>query len=160
MIDPRTWLDKHIELLRLEHNPNGDPEVDVVNCLWNLAQEIGVQLRGCSHTHFAMIVQAMVEEYTAPQAPAAAEPSASSALVVNGVTSTLTLPQLKGAEVRFGRQGKKMKQNDLAEIVDIPNSTISRWENGEFIPTDAQVKTMGDALGLPLTPMPTKQLPL
>jgi DNA-binding XRE family transcriptional regulator len=154
MSDARTWLDKRIKELRIEQEAGGDRHA-VDYYLWSLAGGIGEHLRGCNSIQFAMAVEAMVTEYAAslPLAPAGFPVP-----VVNGITSTLTMAQLEGAEVRFARLAKKYEQNELGVLTGLPNSTISKWENGKFTPTDEQRARMRAVLDLP--PMPTMQLPL
>ena len=48
------------------------------------------------------------------------------------------------------RKEKKMTQEDLAKILGVTNKTISRWENGNYMPDLSLLKPLSEVLGISL----------
>jgi putative zinc finger/helix-turn-helix YgiT family protein len=45
--------------------------------------------------------------------------------------------QLSGSEIRFLRKHMGLKAKDFAKELGVRNVTVSRWENGEFAPSES-----------------------
>jgi transcriptional regulator with XRE-family HTH domain len=52
-----------------------------------------------------------------------------------------------GKRLRAMRISKQLTQSQLAEIVGVETATISRWETGEFLPSDENADALLPALG-------------
>ena len=48
------------------------------------------------------------------------------------------------------RKEKKMTQEDLARLLGVTNKTISRWENGNYMPDLSLLKPLSEALDISL----------
>ena len=46
------------------------------------------------------------------------------------------------------RRNKKMTQNQLAEMLNTTNKSVSKWENGSCLPDASQYKPLCDVLGI------------
>lgn len=149
MADARTWLENRVKALRLEYATDGDTQAEIGRYMWNLAMEMGAQLRGVDHGMFTMVVDALVDEYTRP-APLTTPPPSS------GVVTFLNADQLWAAETRFLRWGKGWKQTHLADLVGATNAQISDWETDKSIPSPEARARVDQALGRPPLQLPLK----
>ena len=48
------------------------------------------------------------------------------------------------------RNEKKMTQEELAKILGVTNKTVSRWENGNYMPDLSLLKPLSEVLGVSL----------
>lgn len=56
-----------------------------------------------------------------------------------------------GKFIALKRKEKNMTQEELAERLGVNNRTISRWENGNYMPDLSLLKTLSEELGVSLT---------
>jgi transcriptional regulator with XRE-family HTH domain len=52
-----------------------------------------------------------------------------------------------GANIRFARESKGLRQRDLARQLDTEAFMVSRWERGAHKPSDERMYELADALG-------------
>src|SRR2546429_4375026 len=57
------------------------------------------------------------------------------------------LPEDVGSKLAMFRQGMRMKQSELARIVNLDASTISRYEGGESTPSLEDAQVLLNAIG-------------
>lgn len=50
------------------------------------------------------------------------------------------------SEIRARRLKKKLSQRELAEMLGVERSTVSKWENGDAIPRGAKLIALSDIL--------------
>lgn len=55
-----------------------------------------------------------------------------------------------GKFIAFKRKEKKMTQEDLASLLGVTNKTVSRWENGNYMPDLSLLKPLSEILGVSL----------
>ena len=55
-----------------------------------------------------------------------------------------------GKFIASKRKEKNMTQEDLANILGVTNKTVSRWENGNYMPDLSLLKPLSEALGVSL----------
>ena len=53
-----------------------------------------------------------------------------------------------GTMIKRLREGKKMTQQELAEIIGVSDKAISKWETGRGYPDIALIEALADALGV------------
>ena len=53
-------------------------------------------------------------------------------------------------QIKNARIGKKLSQEQLAEACGVSRQTVYRWEKGMRVPRTAEVKKIGEALGIPV----------
>jgi len=53
-----------------------------------------------------------------------------------------------GIRLKELRRARKMSTTDLAKLVGVSNSTISRWENAKISPTLEYVEKFADIFGV------------
>lgn len=51
-----------------------------------------------------------------------------------------------GRNIRAGRVGLGMRQEDLAQILRVRQSTVCRWESGDVVPRDAMKVRLAQVL--------------
>ena len=55
-----------------------------------------------------------------------------------------------GKFIAVKRKEKNMTQEDLAKVLGVTNKTVSRWENGNYMPDLSLLKPLSEALGVSL----------
>ena len=55
-----------------------------------------------------------------------------------------------GEFIAYNRKLKGLTQEELGKILGVPNKTISRWENGNYMPDLSLLKPLSDSLGITL----------
>lgn len=55
-----------------------------------------------------------------------------------------------GKFIALKRKEKKMTQEDLARVLGVTNKTVSRWENGNYMPDLSLLKPLSETLGVSL----------
>lgn len=59
--------------------------------------------------------------------------------------------QAIGKYIQQKRKEKNLTQEQLSEILNVSNKTISKWENGKCMPDYSIIKTLCDALSITLS---------
>lgn len=60
--------------------------------------------------------------------------------------------------LRFLREQKKLSQNKLAELSNVNQTTIARWENEEISPSLDNIYDLSVALNIPISDLTGKDL--
>ena len=60
--------------------------------------------------------------------------------------------------VKYLREQKKLSQNKLAELTNVNQTTIARWENEEITPSLANVLDLADVLNVTVADLTGKDL--
>lgn len=60
--------------------------------------------------------------------------------------------------LKFLRNNKKIKQQDLADKLNIDRSTVSRYENNEIEPTLENIIDIANVLGVPIADLVGKDM--
>ncbi len=60
--------------------------------------------------------------------------------------------------LKYLREQKKLSQNKLAELTNVNQTTIARWENGEMTPSLDNVLDMADVLNVTVADLTGKNL--
>jgi len=55
-----------------------------------------------------------------------------------------------GNSMRELRKAMMLSQRELGEKIDVPQTTISDWETGKYLPDVYQASKLAKALGVPL----------
>ena len=55
-----------------------------------------------------------------------------------------------GEFIAYNRKLKGLTQEELGKILGVTNKTISRWENGNYMPDLSLLKPLSDSLGVTL----------
>ena len=63
----------------------------------------------------------------------------------------MTLYEKIGERIRELRTTKKLSQDALAKILDVPANTISRWETATYKPTPVDLENLSRYFSVPIT---------
>jgi len=55
---------------------------------------------------------------------------------------------LFGTNLRYFRKKQKISQQELGQLIDKPQTTISDWENGKYLPDIDDAVKIASALGV------------
>lgn len=53
-----------------------------------------------------------------------------------------------GTKLRYFRKKQKISQQELGQLIDKPQTTISDWENGKYLPDIDDAVKVASALGV------------
>ncbi|WP_353928515.1 helix-turn-helix transcriptional regulator [Desulfofundulus kuznetsovii] len=56
-----------------------------------------------------------------------------------------------GARLRYLRKERKLSQQELGQMIGKPQTTISDWENGKFLPDIDEAVEIAKAFGLTIS---------